>query len=107
MKTIYNDLNKIAMYELKEHPILGVGVYGYQGKYKAYPHNVFAEVLVDYGIVLGSIFIMAFFLALLYIIKVSWNNVMYAVIAGIALASLSTLCFNDNLTCPVVQGDVQ
>ncbi len=55
--------------EFAQKPIFGMGIGGFQAEYGYYPHNVFLEILVSFGIFGLSFFIIAILAGIKYIKK--------------------------------------
>ena len=47
---------QLAIKEMRQRPLLGMGPAGFQIKYKTYPHNILFECLSDFGLIIGTIF---------------------------------------------------
>lgn len=47
---------------ISEHPIEGIGIFGDRVYFDVYVHNFFYEVWLDYGILIGSLILLFFFL---------------------------------------------
>ena len=78
----------IVIKGLEDNPILGVGIYGDRLLYPsdnistAYPHNLFLEILVQYGVFFGSIFIIVIFLPIFRIWRIKQDyRILFMVIA--------------------------
>lgn len=60
-KPIINDrgqLYRLTLEEIKREPLKGMGPFGFYMKYGNYTHNIFLEILCEFGIVLGSVIIL-------------------------------------------------
>ena len=90
-------LNSIALDEVKANRLFGMGVYGYQKKYKTYPHNVFTECIADGGIIVGVLFMLLFLATVIYLLRLSCRDIQYAAITAFIVALLIRAFFNGNL----------
>ncbi|MGN0407120.1 MAG: hypothetical protein ACI4EJ_02570 [Bacteroides sp.] len=97
-------LNKIAIEEAKSHLFSGMGVYGYQKKYKTYTHNIFTECMADGGIIIGTLFLIIFVTAMMYVYIMAFNNMQYVVPASLITMLFVRIFFSGNLyiSCEMV-----
>ncbi len=51
------DIYQYAIEEIKTHPITGIGIAKFQDKYGYFPHNIFLDIYVTFGFVLGNAYI--------------------------------------------------
>lgn len=73
-------LYKMALHEIRQHPILGLGGGGYTYKYQTYPHNLILEIIVDFGIPIGGSCIIYVLVCVLRTVKKKWNDETKAII---------------------------
>ena len=73
---------KNAINEIIKNPILGLGVGGYQAKYALYPHNIFLDMYLSFGI-FSLIFIKKIFNKALAVLKKPNIFLVYILIMGI------------------------
>lgn len=50
-----------AIDEIKQHPLLGIGLSTFQDKYGYFPHNIFLDAYSTFGIILGTIYFIYLF----------------------------------------------
>ena len=90
MARIY--LWKLALKEMRQKPILGLGPVGYYTKYKTYPHNIFLECLSDFGFPIGILFIGCCGGLAILIIKYSFEKREYMnliiILCGVAIRAM-------------------
>ena len=60
---------QLAIKEMQEDPIFGMGAMGYQQKYSSYTHNILLECLADFGIIVFFIFFMICALSFIVLVK--------------------------------------
>lgn len=75
MARIY--LWQLAIKELRQRPLFGMGPVGFQIKYKTYPHNILLECLSDFGLPIGILFIGICVVTVVLIIRYSLFNQEY------------------------------
>jgi len=64
-----------AILEFLKSPVYGMGPLGFYAKYDGYVHNIFLEVMCDYGIIGALLFFgTVFFWLLVRLIRLSINN---------------------------------
>lgn len=52
----YNIYKEAAM-EINSHPITGIGIAKFQDKYGYFPHNIFLDVYVTFGVIFGTAYL--------------------------------------------------
>ena len=62
---------QLAVKEMLQSPMLGMGPAGFQIKYRTYPHNILLECLSDFGLIAGILFMAACVALVALIIKYS------------------------------------
>lgn len=64
-----------AITTLFNNPITGVGIYGDRVTFGAYCHNIILEILVDFGLIIGSLFLFLISYIIIIAFKISSNDV--------------------------------
>lgn len=65
---------QLAIKEMRQSPLFGMGPAGFQIKYKTYPHNVLLECLSDFGLIIGILFTVACAALVILTIKYSISS---------------------------------
>ncbi|MEF9989255.1 MAG: hypothetical protein RR716_01910, partial [Christensenellaceae bacterium] len=85
-------LLKTAINETKEHPLTGLGPFGYVQKYEgSYTHNVIADFFAEYGIIVACLF--AAFVVFAYIKMGKSIKVAFSIAELCVLLFLTGTCF--------------
>ena len=95
-----NNLWYMAYREFKAKPIWGQGPLFFQSKYDDFfPHNIFLEILVDYGIVGFVIFLVYLMLLLITTLRIIMKNrdMIMVILFGFAISYFPTYLLYDSL----------
>lgn len=68
---------QLAMIEIDEKLLSGMGILGFQLKYKTYPHNVLLEIMTDFGIPIFTVFMFFCILLVWFFFKSSKKSLSY------------------------------
>lgn len=95
-----SDIYSMAVSAMKEHP-LGMGVGGFSSPYAVYPHNLFFDIWVTFGLFLGT----ALIAYILYIVVKAFRNngnYAYKFLLTWALVNFSRLLTTHTFVCEPV-----
>lgn len=89
-------LNEFYFAQIQTRPILGWGILG--GRTSMYPHNIAIELLLAFGVIIGSLLFMAIIIVLIR--GVTQKNRMNQLIATVFVARIVSLFFSGSVfTC--------
>ena len=80
-----------ALNEIKQHPILGLGIAGFHDKYGYFPHNIFLDVYSTFGIIIGTIYMAYIFVLGVKLHIISKENIQVRILFIFMLANIMKL----------------
>lgn len=63
-----------AIQEIKDNTITGMGIAGFQAKYGYFPHNIFLDIYVTFGIIIGTMYLVYIINIGIHTYKISKEN---------------------------------
>lgn len=85
------DIYEEAIKEIRQHPILGMGIAGFHNKYGYFPHNIFLDVYSTFGIIIGTIYLIYIILLGLKLHRISIENMQVRILFIFMLSNLMKL----------------
>ena len=80
-----------AIKEIKNHPIFGLGIAGFNAKYGYFPHNILLDIYASFGVILGTIYLFLLILLTCKFYKVSKANIEVRIFFIFILANMMKL----------------
>lgn len=81
---------------ISENPFWGYGIMGDRVVLGTYCHNIFLELLCDFGVVLGTLFIVALVAIIFIAIRKTWKTEYFFFVSGMIIAVVVKLMFSNS-----------
>ena len=81
---------------ISENPVWGYGIMGDRVVLGTYCHNIFLELLCDFGVVLGTLFIVALVAIIFIAIRKTWKTEYFFFVSGMIIAVVVKLMFSNS-----------
>lgn len=86
-----------AINNIAEHPFIGLGPLGFINNYNTYPHNIILELMVDYGMIIGSTILVGLFLLVIKFFTISKRNYPTLIMFVVFIAEIIKMLFSSTI----------